>query len=62
MGFVEDVAIKCDLCGGQPSCVEFCQAKALTYGMPNAIGDAKRISLSDRLLEVYKDKLSLQRE
>ncbi len=62
MGFVEDAAIKCDHCGGQPSCVEFCQAKALTYGAPNDIGDTKRISLSDNLLEVYRDKLSSQRK
>jgi Fe-S-cluster-containing dehydrogenase component len=62
MGFVENVAIKCDLCGGHPSCVEFCQAKALTYGDPNDISGAKRISLSDKLLEIYVDKLSFQRE
>jgi len=62
MGFVDDVAIKCDLCGGQPSCVEFCQAKALTFGAPNDISDAKRISLSDSLLEIHMDKLSFQRE
>jgi carbon-monoxide dehydrogenase iron sulfur subunit len=62
MGFVEGVAMKCDLCGGEPSCVEFCQAKALTFGEPNDISDAKRISLSDRLLEIYVDKLSFQRE
>jgi Fe-S-cluster-containing hydrogenase component 2 len=62
MGFVDNVAIKCDLCGGKPSCVEFCQAKALTYGVPDDISDAKRISLSDNLLEIFKDKLSLQKE
>ena len=62
MGFVEGVAIKCDHCGGQPSCVEFCQANALTFGDPNDISDAKRISLSDKLLEIHMDKLSFQRE
>ncbi len=62
MAFVEDVAIKCDHCGGQPSCVEFCQAKALTYGAPNDISDTKRVSLSDNLLEVYRDKLSSQKK
>ncbi len=62
MGFVKNVAIKCDLCGGHPSCVEFCQAKALTYGDPNDVSAAKRISLSDKLLEICRDKLSFQRE
>ena len=61
MNFIDDVAIKCDLCGGEPSCVEFCQAEALTYGVPNDISDAKRIALSDKLLEIHKDRLSLQR-
>jgi len=62
MGFVDSVAIKCDLCGGKPSCVEFCQAKALVYGTPNDISDSKRISLSDKLLEMYRDTLSVQKE
>jgi Fe-S-cluster-containing hydrogenase component 2 len=62
MNIVGEVAIKCDHCGGHPSCVEFCQARALTYGDPNDIGAAKRISLSDKLLEIHKDKLSFQRE
>jgi len=62
MGFVEGVAIKCDHCGGRPSCVEFCQAKALTFGDPNDISDTKRISFSDKLLEIHMDKLSFQRE
>ena len=60
MVFIDKAAIKCDHCGGKPSCVEFCQARALTYGEPNEISDAKRISLSDKMLKIYKDKLSLQ--
>jgi carbon-monoxide dehydrogenase iron sulfur subunit len=27
------VAVKCDLCGGEPACVEVCQQKALQYVM-----------------------------
>jgi len=62
MGFIDNVATKCDHCGGKPTCVEFCRAGALRYGDPNEISDAKRFALSDRALEAYKDKLSLQRE
>ena len=62
MSFIEGVAAKCDHCGGNPSCVEFCQAKALTFGAPDEIGSAKRIALSDKLLEIYKDRLTLQKE
>lgn len=61
VNFVDDVAIKCDLCRGKPLCVEFCQAKALTYGVPSDISDAKKIFLSDKLLEIYRDRLSFQR-
>jgi Fe-S-cluster-containing hydrogenase component 2 len=61
MGFAEKVAAKCDLCGGRPHCVEFCQAKAITYGEPKRIGDAKAVSLGDRMLEAYRDKLSSQK-
>jgi len=62
MNFVKDAAVKCDHCGGNPSCVEFCQAKALTYGVSGEIGSAKRVALSDKLLEIYKDRLTLQKE
>ena len=61
MMYIDGVAAKCDLCGGKPYCVEFCQAKALTYGVPNDISDSKRIALSDKLLEIYRDRLSLQK-
>lgn len=61
MGFAEEKAMKCDLCDGEPYCVEFCQAKALTYGPPTDMSDAKCIAQSDRMLEVYKDRLSFQK-
>jgi len=60
IGFAESVAIKCDHCGGRPHCVEFCQAKALTFGDPNEISDRKRIALGDRIFDLYKDALSFQ--
>lgn len=61
MNFFEGVAVKCDLCGGRPFCVEFCQAEALTFGRAMEIADTKRISVSDKLLEIYRDRLSFQR-
>jgi len=59
MAFFDDLAIKCDLCGGKPHCVEFCQAKALTFAEPNEISKAKRIALSDKALQESKQKLTI---
>ncbi len=61
MKFAGKTAEKCDLCGGRPHCVEFCQAKALTYGEPADVGDANAASLSDKMFEIYRDKLSFQK-
>jgi Fe-S-cluster-containing hydrogenase component 2 len=46
---VEEKALKCDLCGGDPKCVEFCYAKALKYSEPE--GDLK---------EKYQLQLAIQ--
>ncbi|MFQ6081282.1 MAG: 4Fe-4S dicluster domain-containing protein [Candidatus Bathyarchaeia archaeon] len=31
----KDIAIKCDLCGGDPACVKFCPGKVLRYTSTN---------------------------
>jgi Fe-S-cluster-containing hydrogenase component 2 len=33
---MEDVAFKCDLCGGDPTCVKFCSMGAIKYEEPKA--------------------------
>ncbi len=42
----EDVVhpIKCDLCGGQPQCVEKCPKGALRFIPEQALGEARRVS------------------
>ena len=40
---VERVSIKCDYCDGDPQCVRFCEAKAITYVDADKVGvDKKR--------------------
>jgi len=34
-------AIKCDLCGGNPVCVQMCMANALHYGSINSLAELK---------------------
>ena len=62
MRFIEGVATKCDQCNGSPYCVEFCRARALTYGTPQQLSDVKQIVLSDKILEMSKDNLSYARK
>lgn len=35
-------ATKCDLCGGNPKCVQMCMAKALHFGSINSLAERKR--------------------
>ena len=35
-------AIKCDLCGGNPKCVQVCMAKALHFGSIDSLAEFKR--------------------
>ena len=35
-------ATKCDLCGGNPKCVQMCMAKALHFGSIDSIAELKR--------------------
>ena len=42
-------AAKCDLCGGNPKCVQMCMAKALHFGSINSIAERKRNQIDLRL-------------
>lgn len=52
-----EVAILCDLCGGQPQCVDFCHSNCLT------LADSDAPDVRDRLTELagVLDKEGLQR-
>lgn len=49
--------IKCDLCGGDPICVRFCEPKALRYLDAAALGVVKRRDAAGRLSQLM-EKLS----
>ena len=40
---VNSVAVKCDLCGGNPMCVKYCEQDAITYAEPMEIEVENRI-------------------
>lgn len=52
MGFNIDkgLAIKCDLCGGDPQCVKYCWTQALEYLPPLQYTAMKREKLTDRMI------------
>ena len=36
------VAVKCDLCGGQPACIKYCEREAIIYSEPKEISMDKK--------------------
>jgi Fe-S-cluster-containing dehydrogenase component len=52
-------ATKCDLCGGNPKCVQMCMAKALHFGSINSLAELKRkqsdLRLGIRAMPADKD-------
>jgi len=52
-------ATKCDLCGGNPKCVQMCMAKALHFGSINSLAERKRkqsdLRLGIRAMPADKD-------
>lgn len=54
MGFIDGVAAKCDLCGGDPACVKFCEPQALTFGEPDDISAGKRLNVAQRMKDAHE--------
>jgi carbon-monoxide dehydrogenase iron sulfur subunit len=48
---VNSVAVKCDLCGGNPMCVKYCEPAAITYGEPieSAVENRMFVALMKKL-------------
>ena len=51
--------IKCDLCGGEPQCVKFCETGALSLNHNDA-GSNTRLSLGQERIGQLKGKLGLE--
>ena len=51
ISFVDGKAIKCDLCGGDPTCAKFCESKVFTYGEVDEAAWEKRDKLSRMVLD-----------
>jgi Fe-S-cluster-containing hydrogenase component 2 len=56
MGFdvIEKKVIKCDLCDGDPTCVRFCETKALQYVDAATVKMGKMREAAENLSELIK--------
>jgi Fe-S-cluster-containing hydrogenase component 2 len=52
---VKRVAVKCDLCGGEPQCVTFCPTKALEFKEADTAMTNKKSTLSQKLRKAYEE-------
>jgi len=50
--------IKCDLCGGEPICVKFCDPEALQYVNATVVNVTKRRVAAERFSELMKKLLA----
>lgn len=53
----DGVSKKCDLCDNDPTCVKFCDAKALIYQELSELGEGKRERLSQLLMKASRSLL-----
>jgi len=51
---LEQKAVKCELCDGDPQCVLFCPTQALEFKEPGSRAFDKKRALAEKLQEVYK--------
>lgn len=50
---VSNTAFKCDLCGGDPECVKYCDVEALTYVSLDKLDQSMKRSKSSKISELY---------
>jgi Fe-S-cluster-containing hydrogenase component 2 len=57
---IDKKVFKCDLCGGNPQCVRFCEEKAVDYVDADRVGNFKRKDAAERLSSSQKEAVALQ--
>lgn len=53
--YVSDTITKCDLCGGDPTCVKFCPSGAISYQEPTQASLAKRKAFASKFKTVFEE-------
>lgn len=52
---ISDIISKCDLCGGDPKCVQYCPSGAISYQEPMKANVARRRNYAEKLKAVYEE-------
>jgi len=55
------VSIKCDLCGGDPTCVEFCPTDALQYVRVDEVDKLLKRSMFNKMSNALKEMRKIKR-
>jgi len=56
---IDKKVFKCDLCGGDPQCVRFCEEKAVDFVPPDQINMSKKKDAAERLSSSQKAAVAL---
>ena len=57
---VKKTVIKCDLCDGEPLCVQFCAYEALQYVEATELNTKQQAEMAERILRItHKSKMTL---
>ena len=56
---LENKVIKCELCGGDPQCVKYCETKAIEYVDSHRAYQSRRLSHGEKVLKEVKGALRL---
>ena len=59
---VDKEILKCDLCGGDPQCVRFCEMKAVDYIDADRLSTNKKKEAAKRLSAAQKEAAAIQSE
>ena len=51
--------IKCDLCGGEPQCVRFCDVKALTYVEADRLSNNRKRDAAQKVYTAQKEVIAI---
>jgi len=58
---IDKKVFKCDLCGGEPQCVRFCEVKAIDFVETDRIGIFKRKDAAERLFTAQKQATAIEK-
>jgi Fe-S-cluster-containing hydrogenase component 2 len=56
---LDDKVIKCELCGGDPQCVKYCETEAIVFMERYRAYEARRLQQGEKVLKGLRDSLGL---